>query len=219
MSETPSTTHPNPRHLRAIHPLQELHRELDRLFNSFFAAGSFGGAIESAPHIDMREDERELCVTADVPGVRAGDVDVHLDGDVLTISGEKKSQGASEKDDWHVMERSYGRFRRTLQLPFAPDPEQVRAECDNGVLTVHLPRPGPRERSRRIEVRAGAGSAPVGAAGADAGGSSGASAASPGTAAAADAQADAAALRSAPQSPVKPSSTTGPKPMPPSPTA
>ena len=73
---------------------------------------------------------------ADLPGVKPSDVDVRLDGDMLTISGEKRMESERKEEDYQVMERSYGRFRRSIQLPFAPDPEQVRAECQDGVLTV-----------------------------------------------------------------------------------
>lgn len=76
-----------------------------------------------------------------------------LEGNVLIISGEKKTEADRKQEDYQVMERSYGRFRRTVQLPFAPDPEQVRAECDHGVLTIHMPKQAQLQRSRRIEVQ------------------------------------------------------------------
>lgn len=155
------------RELRTFEPLRDLRRQMDRLFDDFFTAGPLGswlgstmggatlGALDTMPRIDMREEEKELRVEADVPGVKPSDVDVRLDGDMLTISGEKRMESERKEEDYQVMERSYGRLRRTIQLPFAPDPEQVRAECQDGVLTIHLPMQPQAERSRRIEVQGG----------------------------------------------------------------
>ena len=154
------------RELRGFDPLTELHREMNRLFDSVFSGGP-GGALAGSPasqsyymqppRLDVREDERELCVSVDLPGVNPSDVDVRLDGDLLTISGEKKSETNEQQAGYHVMERGYGRFQRSVQLPFAPDPNQVQADCEHGVLTIRLPKEGQVERSRRIEVRSGGG--------------------------------------------------------------
>ena len=152
------------RELRGFDPLHELHREMDRLFDVFtgapsrlMGAGSQAGLM-TMPRIDVREDEREIAVSAELPGVKPSEVDLRVEGDLLTISGEKKSETERKEENLTVMEHSFGRFRRTVQLPFAPDPEQVRAECDHGVLTIHVPRQPQQERSRRIEIGgAGAG--------------------------------------------------------------
>jgi HSP20 family protein len=74
---------------------------------------------------------------------------------VLTIRGEKKFERKDEKESYHFVERSYGTFQRSLRLPYAVDPEQVRASFENGVLTVTLPKTKQQERSRRIQVQAG----------------------------------------------------------------
>lgn len=157
------------RDLRRFDPLTELHREMNRLFDTVFSGGPAGALMGSPvgsgqnymqpPRLDVREDERELCICVDVPGVQASDVDVRLDGDLLTISGEKKNEVNQQQGGYHLMERGYGRFQRSVQLPFAPDPEQVQAECENGVLTIHLPKEGQVERSRRIEVKSSGGGA------------------------------------------------------------
>ena len=160
------------RDLRGFDPLTELHREMNRLFDTVFSGapagalmgGPSGQNVMQPPRLDVREDERELCICVDVPGVQAADVDVRLDGDLLTISGEKKNEVNQQQGGYHLMERGYGRFQRSVQLPFAPDPEQVQAECENGVLTIHLPKEGQVERSRRIEVKsAGGGARQIGA--------------------------------------------------------
>lgn len=157
------------RELRGFDPLTELHREMNRLFDTVFSGGPTGALMGGPsgsgqnymqpPRLDVREDDRELCICVDVPGVQASDVDVRLDGDLLTISGEKKSEVSQQQGGYHLMERGYGRFQRSVQLPFAPNPEQVQAECENGVLTIHLPKEGQVERSRRIDVKSAGGGA------------------------------------------------------------
>jgi HSP20 family protein len=144
--------------LRSFDPLQELHREMDRLFDSAFAGGGAlsagtSGGLMSMPHIDVHESEHEVCVSAELPGVNPSEVDLRVDGDMLTISGEKKSQVDRTQADYHITERGYGRFRRSVRLPFSPDPDQVRAECDHGVLTIRMPRQAQQQKSRRIEVK------------------------------------------------------------------
>jgi len=81
-------------------------------------------------------------------------VDIRLEGDTPTISGEKH-EAEQQKEDLHVMEGRYGRFWRSMQLPFAPNPDHVRADFENGVLTIRMPEQAQQERSRRIEVRTG----------------------------------------------------------------
>jgi HSP20 family protein len=147
------------RSLGALDPLSDFRRDMDRLFDAFFGGdgalvgGASGAAAMPMPRIDVREDEGELRVSADMPGVKPSEVDVRLEGDMLVISGERKNEAERKDENFHVMERGYGRFRRSVQLPFTPDPEQVHADYDQGVLTIRMPRQPQAERSRRIEVR------------------------------------------------------------------
>jgi HSP20 family protein len=146
------------RSLGAPDPLSDFRRDMDRLFDAFFGGGGAlaGGASTAAmaiPRVDIREDERELCVTADMPGVKPSEVDLRLEGDVLVISGERRSEAECKEENFHLMERGHGRFRRSVQLPFTPDPDQVHADYDHGVLTVRMPMQPQAQRSRRIEVR------------------------------------------------------------------
>lgn len=153
------------REMQGFDPLRDLNRQMNRLFEDFFSGtggnlggsfgGSLGGGLATMPRIDVREDEKELCVSAELPGVKPSEVDLRLDGDMLTISGEKRIESDRKEEDYQLMERGYGRFRRSIQLPYAPDPDQVRAECQHGVLTIHLPRQAQAERTRRIEVQGG----------------------------------------------------------------
>ena len=144
-------------------PFLSLHREMNRLFDDVLrgfgppaATGQAGGGGNFIPaHMDVSETENELRVRAELPGVTEKDVEVTLDDDVLTIRGEKRFERKDEKESYHFVERSYGTFQRSLRLPYAVDPEQVRASFENGVLTVTLPKTKQQERARRIQVQAG----------------------------------------------------------------
>jgi HSP20 family protein len=155
-------------------PFLSLHREMNRLFDDAFrgvglpaATGSQGqgdvGTFVNAS-MNVSETDREIRITAELPGVTDRDIDVSLDHDVLTIQGEKKFERKDEKENFHFVERSYGTFQRSLRLPFAADPEQVQASFENGILTVTVPKTGRQERSRRIQVQGG-GATDQGAAG------------------------------------------------------
>lgn len=130
----------------ATKPFMEMQRDLNRLFGDTFRRG---------PRLDMRENDDEVCVVADVPGVAPADLDLRIDGATLTLFAERQSESDREDQNYHVMERSRGVMRRSVQLPFAPDPEKVRANYENGVLTVRVPKAG-EKRGQRIDVQGGA---------------------------------------------------------------
>jgi HSP20 family protein len=138
-------------------PFLDLHREVNRLFDDTFrgmGSGSRGqGAMMSIPRIDVHEAGDNLEITAELPGVAEDDVDLRLEGDMLTISGEKRQE--HQDNQAHIIERSYGSFSRSVQLPFQPDPDQVQADFNNGILKITLPRAGREERSRRIQIGRG----------------------------------------------------------------
>jgi HSP20 family protein len=155
-------------------PFLSLHREMNRLFDDVFrgtrlpaATSSQGqgdvGAFVNAS-MNVSETDKEIRVTAELPGVTEQDIDVSLDDDVLTIRGEKRFERKDDKENFHFVERSYGTFQRSLRLPYAVESEQVRASFENGVLTVTVPKTGRQERSRRIQVQ-GRGTADSGAPG------------------------------------------------------
>ena len=150
-------------------PFLSLHREMNRLFDDVFrgagvpaAAGSQGqGDVGNVVNASMNvsETDKEIRITAELPGVTEKDIDVSLDDDVLTIRGEKRFERTDDKENFHFVERSYGTFQRSLRLPYAVDSEQVQASFENGILTVTVPKTGRQERSRRIQVQGqGAGS-------------------------------------------------------------
>jgi HSP20 family protein len=143
-------------------PFFSLQRDMNRLFDDawrgFGATGTgrssqAGGSIEA--RMNVSETEKELRISAELPGVDEKDVDVTLEGDVLTIRGEKKSEEerGGEKENYHFVERCYGSFQRSVQLPYSVKDEDVKAEFRNGVLTLTLPKSEQQQR-RKIPIGA-----------------------------------------------------------------
>lgn len=121
--------------------LGTLQREVNRVFDHMFGGAAATALGDFAPSVEMRETEQGIVVTAELPGIDENAVEVSLEGDMLTLSGEKKQERTEEKAGIHLSERSYGRFRRGLRLPWAADPAKASARFDKGVLTVTLERP------------------------------------------------------------------------------
>ena len=128
------------------HTFLALHREMDRIFDDFFRGFNLspfdGGRSWGAftPSVDVREDEKEVTVKAELPGMEEKDIEVNLADNGLTIKGEKKAEKEEQgKDNWY-RETSYGAFHRFIPLPEGLDQEKVDARFKNGVLTVTLHR-------------------------------------------------------------------------------
>jgi HSP20 family protein len=139
-------------------PFMSLHREMNRLFDDTFRTlgeGEEGRAGFSVPQLDVHEGEQEFCVTADLPGVSENDIDLQIEGDMLMLRGEKKRSHERDESGYHIVERSCGAFQRGLRLPFEPDPAKIRADYENGVLTVHVPKEAQQQKSKRIPVGQG----------------------------------------------------------------
>jgi HSP20 family protein len=140
-------------------PFNAFRREMDRLFESFgrevgWPAAETGAAM--APSIDVSETESELKIEADLPGVDEKDLDLVISDNILTIKGEKKTETEEKKKDFHLVERSYGSFSRSLALPFAVDPNQAKATFKNGVLSISLPKPPEvKAKAKKIAIKPG----------------------------------------------------------------
>ena len=135
-------------------PISNLRREMDRLFDDMFrspAFGSFGTGFTSWPSLDVKDNDREVIVTAEVPGMNEKDIELLLDNGMLTIRGEKKG----EKDERGYSERWYGRFERRIPLPASVDMDGSKADFRDGLLTVTLPKSAEADRGRRIPINAG----------------------------------------------------------------
>jgi HSP20 family protein len=128
-------------------PFLSLHREVNRLFDDVFRGfdsrlpalgrfSSFGGG--GWPNVEVSDDEKEILVTAEVPGLEEKDIEVLLEDGVLTLKGEKRSE--TEDKDRQFSERFYGRFERRIPLGYEVEDDKVSADFKNGVLTVALPK-------------------------------------------------------------------------------
>ena len=141
-------------------PFLAMRREMNRLFDDAFSEfGSpsvFGPALRqmpAAPKIDVSETDNEIQVTAEMPGIDQNDAEVLLDDDRLIIRGERKEEREEKDRNYQVRERVQGAFSRTLPLPFAPDPNQVKAEFKTGVMTITIPKPQEaKQKQRRIQT-------------------------------------------------------------------
>ncbi len=134
-------------------------RRLNRVLDSAFLGWPFGeqsGTINSSwmPACDVFEDASSLKIVLEMPGVRAQDVKLSLENNVLGIRGEKKQEAEETTDRVHRYERTYGTFERAFTLPGTVDVDRVEAKLENGVLTVTLPKIE-RGRPREIAVKAG----------------------------------------------------------------
>ena len=101
------------------------------------------------PAIDVRESDDELVVSADLPGLTKKDIEVTVEDNRLTVSGERKWDEETRNDRYHRIERAYGRFSRTLTLPSAVDAEKVEASFKDGILNVTIPK---AEQAKRKQI-------------------------------------------------------------------
>jgi HSP20 family protein len=137
-------------------PFVTFRREMDRMFDDFFASSraNSGSWPALTPAVGIDETDKELVITAELPGVTEKDVEVSLAGDILTIKGEKKAEHEQRNGDGYYMERRFGSFTRSVRLPFEARDDNVQATFKDGVLTIQLPKPFELQKPvRRIEVK------------------------------------------------------------------
>ncbi|MGE5635428.1 MAG: Hsp20/alpha crystallin family protein [Nocardioidaceae bacterium] len=135
-------------------------QEINRLFNTLFDAGEAGGERRWVPAMDLTEADDHFELKADLPGMDQGDVSIEIQDGTLTVSGERKSEHEAREGGFYRLERSFGRFSRSLSLPEGVNPEAVTAEFDRGVLTVRIPKPEER-KPRRVAIKPGDGTPAV----------------------------------------------------------
>lgn len=137
--------------------LGTIQNEMNRLFNTFFetpTAPLNGAARRWIPAMDLVETDGDLVLRADLPGLSEEDVNIELEDNVLTVSGERKIEHEERKEGYYRVERSSGSFRRSLTLPEGVDPEAVKATFDRGVLEVRVPKPEER-KPRKVAISVG----------------------------------------------------------------
>ena len=135
--------------------LRRLSSMIDEAFSNWpFQQEQGNGSITSAwvPPCDVFEDKDGVKIVAEIPGVKAEDVKLSLENNMLTIRGEKRQVAEETTERIHRYERTYGTFERAFALPSTVDVERIEARYDAGILTVSLPK-AERARPRQIEVR------------------------------------------------------------------
>jgi HSP20 family protein len=129
-------------------PVFGLRREIDRLFEDTF--GREGGTF--TPAVDIKENDGEIRLELELPGLKPDQVEIMAENGVLTIRGEKRSERKEGEDSrYQVVERSYGTFVRSFQLPPGVDEDQIKAEFENGVLALSIPKEA-LPQPKRIQI-------------------------------------------------------------------
>ena len=141
-----------------LRELSTLQNEVNRLFNTVFDTPATGGSTGSLrrwmPAMDLVETQDHFVLRADLPGLTEQDVNIELEDNVLTVSGERRAEHEDQKEGYHRVERAFGSFSRTLTLPKGVDAEAISASFDKGVLEVRVPKPEAR-KPRRISIAVG----------------------------------------------------------------
>ena len=133
--------------------MSDLQSEMGRLFDGFFGRGDQVPGRERmwAPAVDVYATNDELVVKAELPGISEKDINLSITGEMLTLRGERRWEGQDKQEDHLRIERWYGKFERTLSLPFPIQPDKVKATYKDGVLAVTLPK-ADQVRPREIKI-------------------------------------------------------------------
>jgi len=142
-------------------PVYQMQQRINSLFDDFstgFNLSPFEGLGESfgafQPQVDISENDKQIVVSAELPGLDENDIEVSLAHNMLTISGEKKSAKEDRGKNYYHVERSYGSFKRTIPLPYEIETDKVEATFKKGVLTIDLPKTAETQKQRkRITVK------------------------------------------------------------------
>jgi HSP20 family protein len=128
---------------RPFHELEELWQRLDRALED-----TRGGGDGWTLAIDLQEQDDKYVLRANVPGMKAEDVQIEVEDDVLTVTGKHEETEEEKKGDFVRRERRYGSFTRSMTLPQGVSSDQIEASCKDGVLEVTIPRPKEAERQK-----------------------------------------------------------------------
>ncbi len=144
-----------------LNPFEQFRREMDQMFNGFLSDWPMRSSLidrrlgQFIPQIDVDETEKEVRITAELPGMDEKEVEVTLTQGVLTIKGEKREEHEENKRDFHHSELRYGMFQRAIQLPADIDADKAKASFKKGVLRITLPKTAEAQSSRRrIQIEA-----------------------------------------------------------------
>lgn len=151
----PAVVNAEPERDRTTHPLMSLHRDVNRLFDDLWrglpSSPTTLGHVINYPRIELSETDKDIRVTAELPGMDESHVDLSIADGVLVLRGEKNAE--YDDQDRGYSERSYGRFERRIHLPKGIEPDQASASFRNGLLSITIPRKaGGDDSVRRIAI-------------------------------------------------------------------
>jgi len=135
--------------------------DIEKYFNSFFRTPFSlmanpmmvqGKAPVLSPSMDIYDEANDIVIKAEVPGVGKDDIDISVDKNRLTISGEKKQESKVKEKNFHRMERTYGSFSRSFRLPDGVNADKAKAAFKDGILEIRIPRSG-KAKARKIEIK------------------------------------------------------------------
>jgi len=130
--------------------MNRLQRDMKRLFSDFYPGHN--QSAPSFPAINIWAGENNALVTAEIPGIDKDDLEINVTGDVLSVIGERKLKDVPEGTHYHRQERTFGKFNRSIQLPYTVDVKKIEATFNNGVLQIDLPRIE-EEKPKKITVK------------------------------------------------------------------
>lgn len=136
-----------------MHELMKLHDEMDRIFGRSLGEAFNGGKQMWSPSVDLQEENGNLIVKADMPGVKKEDVTITATEDSITIQGKSQEETEDKQDNYYRRERRSGSFHRTLSLPAAVDADKAQASFKDGTVTITLPKVEQASKTKTINVQ------------------------------------------------------------------
>ena len=141
----------------ATEPFKAFRKEMEDWFSQIDKGLPSLSLGAGTPVVNVAETEKAIEITAELPGVEEKDLNVNVEGNRLVVSGEKKQESKRDEKDWHVEERSFGSFYRSMSLPFTPEDGAIEAHLDKGVLHVTVKKPADMTKAAKtIEIKTGA---------------------------------------------------------------
>lgn len=146
---------------RGTDQLLALQEEVNRIFNDYVGDVSLPAwwhnvrsTLEVSPAVDVTENDKDFRISAEIPGMKAKDVEVSVSDGYITLKGEKKQETKEEKEGYFRQERSYGAFERRIALPETANLDKAEANASNGLLTITVPKKaGAQSKGRKLEVK------------------------------------------------------------------
>ncbi|MDR3574018.1 MAG: Hsp20/alpha crystallin family protein [Anaerolineaceae bacterium] len=130
--------------------IENFQQEMNRLFDLYSPERYF--SVQNFPAMNLYADEDRALITAELPGVDVKDLDIRIAGDTLMLSGSRELSESTEKVRFHRQERDYGKFSRSIQMPFPVDPDKIEAALEKGILMISLPR-AESDKPKTISVK------------------------------------------------------------------